>query len=62
MLTITGIISYRTRKPQPTKALTDAEKNRERRAKAREEGKCGVCASRRPQPGFKTCDPCLSKE
>jgi hypothetical protein len=46
--------------PKAAKPAADnAKRMRERRAKAREEGKCGTCATRWPRAGHKTCDACL---
>lgn len=36
----------------------DVDRRREQRAKAREEGKCGICTFRWPRPGLKTCEHC----
>lgn len=55
MLTITTLVNYR--KPEPTKTLT----KKERRALARESGRCGTCVTGYPQPGRKTCPACLER-
>lgn len=67
MLTITGLI----RRPAPTpkvapeptppRKVTKYESLKARRVVAAEAGRCTICVTAHPPPGFKTCDTCRAR-